>query len=253
MRLLVTRPEPDAGREAELLAARGHHPVLAPLLEIEFAHRPLPLAGAQALIVTSRNAVRALASHPDLGEALKLPLFAVGDATAGTARDLGFAEVTIGPGTAATLAALIASDLDREHGPLVHLAGETLAYDLKAALEGQGFAMRKVVLYRAVPADALPPQALAPLAAGRLDGVILMSPRTAKTFAALVEKHGLVNQAAESRLLLPVRGGSRAASAASMRGPRGGAPARGRCPCAPAHRDGILLNASESLKGQVQA
>jgi uroporphyrinogen-III synthase len=196
MRLLVTRPEPDAGREAELLAARGHEPVLAPLLRIEFVNAALPLAGAQALIVTSRNAIRALVSHPQLGEALKLPLFAVGDATAGAARDLGFTEVVIGPGTAATLAALIASDLDRERGPLVHLAGDTLAYDLKSALEGQGFAMRKVVLYRAVPANALPQEALDPLASGRLDGVILMSPRTAKTFAALVEKHGLVNQAA---------------------------------------------------------
>ena len=37
MRLLVTRPEPDASLEAEELAARGHEPVLAPLLAIEFA------------------------------------------------------------------------------------------------------------------------------------------------------------------------------------------------------------------------
>ena len=36
MRLLVTRPEPDASREAETLTARGHEPVLAPLLAIEF-------------------------------------------------------------------------------------------------------------------------------------------------------------------------------------------------------------------------
>ena len=35
MRLLVTRPEPDATRQAEKLAARGHEAVLAPLLLIE--------------------------------------------------------------------------------------------------------------------------------------------------------------------------------------------------------------------------
>ena len=35
MRLLVTRPEPDATRQAEILAARGHEPVVAPLLLIE--------------------------------------------------------------------------------------------------------------------------------------------------------------------------------------------------------------------------
>jgi uroporphyrinogen-III synthase len=33
------------------------------------------------------------------------------------------------------------------------------------------------------------------LKAGEVDGVILMSPRTAKTFAELVARHGLVTQA----------------------------------------------------------
>jgi uroporphyrinogen-III synthase len=195
MRLLVTRPEPDAGSEAELLAARGHQPVTAPLLDIEFINAPLPLAGAQALVVTSRNALRALAAHPELGAALKLPLFAVGEATAGAARELGFTNITTGPGTGADLAALIARDVEPERGPLVHLAGETLAFDLISALETRGFAMRKAVLYRTVPARALPAQALDLIAARRLDGVVLMSPRTARTFADLIAKHGLVTQA----------------------------------------------------------
>ena len=93
MRLLVTRPEPDAGREAEALAARGHEAVIAPLLVIEFAEdAPLDFAGVQALIVTSRNALRAIASRRELAEARKLPLFAVGEATARAARDVGFAD-----------------------------------------------------------------------------------------------------------------------------------------------------------------
>lgn len=199
MRLLVTRPEPDAGHEAELLAARGHQPVLAPLLDIEFTGVALPLAGAQGLVVTSRNAIRALAAHPELGEALKLPLFAVGDATAGAARQLGFAAVIAGPGTGANLAALIARQVEPKRGPLVHLAGETLAFDLVSALAAQGFAMRKAVLYRAVPVGALPPRALDLIASRRLDGVILMSPRTARIFTALVAEHDLVTQA--SRLV----------------------------------------------------
>src|SRR5680860_747701 len=82
MRVLVTRPEFDATREAEALTARGHEPVLAPLLAIEFLPGvSLDLDGAQALIVTSRNALRALAAHAELKQALALPLFA-GGATA---------------------------------------------------------------------------------------------------------------------------------------------------------------------------
>ena len=51
------------------------------------------------------------------------------------------------------------------------------------------------MLYRAVPAKALPPEAVALIASGRPKGVVLMSPRTAQTFAALIAKHGLVTQA----------------------------------------------------------
>lgn len=195
MRLLVTRPEPDASREAETLAARGHEVVLAPLLAVEFyGDAPLELEGAQGLIVTSRNALKALASRRELGQALKLPLFAVGEATARAARELGFARVTTGPGTGAALAELISGELKPDRGPLVHLAGETLAFDLKSALERQRFTVRQPVLYRAVPARALPAEALSLLKGGKLDGVILMSPRTAKTFAGLVTRHGLVTQ-----------------------------------------------------------
>ena len=139
--------------------------------------------------------LRALAAHPDRATALRLPLYAVGEATAEAAWDLGFAEVTAGPGTAAGLARLIAREVAPERGPLVHLAGETLAFDLEAALGAHGFTVRKAVLYRAVPAKALPPEAVALIASGRPKGVVLMSPRTAQTFAALIAKHGLVTQA----------------------------------------------------------
>lgn len=195
MRLLVTRPEPDAGRQAEQLAARGHEAVLAPLLDIAFdPAAPLELAGAQAVIATSRNALRALAAHPAFGEAQRLPLLAVGDATAEEARALGFADVTIGPGTAAKLAKLIASEHEPGRGALVHLSGDAIAFDLKSALEARGFTVKRFVLYRAVPSAALPDQALSLLKAGALDGVILMSLRTGKTFADLVAGLGLVTQ-----------------------------------------------------------
>jgi uroporphyrinogen-III synthase len=196
MRLLVTRPEPDAGREAEMLAARGHEPVLAPLLAVEvLGDVPVDLAGAQGVLVTSRNALRALAAHRALDEVLKLPVFAVGEATALEAQALGFADVTIGPGTGEKLAELIVNEIKPESGALVHLAGETLAFDLKSALEQEGFTVRKSVLYRTVPVAAFPAEALSLFKAGTLDGVILMSRRTAQTFAELVARHGLVTQA----------------------------------------------------------
>src|SRR6185295_19360966 len=143
-----------------------------PLLLIEPAtDASLDLDGAQALIVTSRNALRALASHPDRAEALRLSLFAVGEATAKAATDLGFAKVTAGPGTGEELARLVTGTLDPKAGALVHLAGETVAFDLKSALQAKGFTLRQPVLYRAVPATRLPERVLSLLNASKLDGV----------------------------------------------------------------------------------
>jgi len=196
MRILVTRPEPDASRQADKLVARGHQAVLAPLLVIEpVADVPLPLEGAQALLVTSRNALNALATHHQIAEALALPLFTVGDATAHAAQGLGFADVTAGPGTGEALAKLVSQELRPEWGPLVHLAGETLAFDLRAALASHGFVVRQPVLYRAVAASKLPAEVLSLLKAGKLDGAILMSPRTARIFADLFARQDAVTQA----------------------------------------------------------
>jgi uroporphyrinogen-III synthase len=156
---------------------------------------PLELDGAQALIVTSRNALRVLATHRDLAASLQLPLFAVGEATAKAATELGFTKVTSGPGTGEALSRLIAEMLPPNAGALVHLAGETVAFDLKSALQAKGFTLRQPVLYRALPATRVPESALSLLNAGKLDGVILMSPRTAAIFAALVARHGALTQA----------------------------------------------------------
>lgn len=196
MRVLVTRPELDARREAEVLAAHGHEPLLAPLLEIEFLPGvELDLDDAQALIMTSRNALRALAAHDAFERALELPLFAVGEATAREARQLGFTEVTIGPGTAAGLLPLIRREVHPEKGALVHIAAETVAFDLQPLLEEEGFAFRRIVLYRSHPAPAFPEEIAAGLASGAVDGVILLSPRTARTFATLAERQGVATRA----------------------------------------------------------
>ena len=67
MRLLVTRPEPDALKLRAALEERGHEATVEPLLQVSFDDAdPIDLDGVQALIATSRNGLRALKSHPAL-------------------------------------------------------------------------------------------------------------------------------------------------------------------------------------------
>lgn len=198
MRLLVTRPQPDAAAQAEKLKALGHEVIAAPLLDVEFLDfSPLPLTGAQALIATSRNALRALASSGQLQATLKLPLYVVGAASADLAHELGFDEIHQGPGTAEELFQRIASECNPSAGLLIHLAGERQAFDLKSALEDKGFEVAQPVLYRINMADSFAKGARKALGDSALDGVILMSPATALTFMALVDASDLRRRAAK--------------------------------------------------------
>lgn len=196
MHVLVTRAEPEADACKVQLEALGHRVSIDSLLHIE----PLPiaadaLAGAAGIVVTSRNSLRALSASPALAAALQLPVITVGPGTAALARELKFSTVIAGDGSSADLVPVIATTAHNLHGPLIHLAGEKVAFDLTGALAARGIDVREIVAYRAVAANSLREQTKALLADGALDGVILMSPRTAETFARLVTAAGLQAEA----------------------------------------------------------
>lgn len=186
---LVTRPQEDAEPVARALASRGIAVMIEPLLGIE----PVPGAtvdptGLQGLLVTSANGARALARLlPDR----TLPVWAVGDASARVARDLGFGAVQSAGGDVETLAALVAARVDPAGGALLHAAGETVAGDLSGLLAGHGFTVRRETLYRAVTATALSADLGQALRAGTIDLALFFSPRTAATFATLATDAGL--------------------------------------------------------------
>ncbi len=183
MRLLVTRPEPEAERTAAALRAHGHEVMLAPMLRIE-PDSTADLGGGPfaAVVITSANAVRALALHPRRSELIALPLYAVGARSAEAARAAGFAAVVSADKDVAALAALIGARHRAPTAPLLYLAAEDRAGDLAAALAPRGIAVRTVVLYRAVMADALPAPVRSALAAGTLEGVLHFSRRTAQAY-----------------------------------------------------------------------
>ncbi|MGA7116784.1 MAG: uroporphyrinogen-III synthase [Hyphomicrobium sp.] len=195
MHILVTRPETEAPRTTRKLEAMGHRVTIAPLLDIVTETPSLDVSGVQGLVITSRNAVHALAAHPQKDELTALPVLAVGKSTAAAARDAGFRVTLEGNAGGADLATLIANGLDPNAGILLHISGEAIAFDLEQALTPAGFTVRRAVVYRSRPASAMPAAVAASLRAGDLDAVLLMSPRTATAWCALVDAAGLSEKA----------------------------------------------------------
>ncbi|HEY6335977.1 MAG TPA: uroporphyrinogen-III synthase [Alphaproteobacteria bacterium] len=189
MRVLITRPRAEAEALAAILKAHGIESTIESLLEIEPAVMPAPsLDGVAALLFTSANGVRAFAT---LESRRRLPVYAVGERTAETAREVGFPSVESARGDVGELASLVRRKLDPKNGALLYPAGAAVKGDLAAMLAPDGFEVRRLVLYEAVPKKALSSAAVAALLDGSLDAVLLFSNRSAETFISLVRGAGV--------------------------------------------------------------
>jgi uroporphyrinogen-III synthase len=197
VRLLLTRPEPDAQRTAAALRARGHDVIVAPLLRIApVADAPIGTGPWAAILITSANAAHAVAAHARATELRALPVFAVGRRSADAMAAAGFAEVTSADGNVSDLAQLVAARLPPA-ARLLYLAGEDRSGDLAGDLGARGFAVETAVIYRAIAAPSLPPAAAQALAGG-VDGVLHFSRRSAEVFVDAARAAGVVAGALQS-------------------------------------------------------
>lgn len=192
MHLLITRPEADAGAMAARLEGMGHRVSQAPLLSVGSIAAATDVAHVQALLVTSRNALREIARWETLSSLCELPLVAVGEATGALARQLGFRDVTAGRGGARELLPIIEQRFVPGGGGLLYLTGEEVAVDLTEPLTARGYRVERRRVYTIEDARLLPAAVLHDLKTQGFDGVVLMSPRTARVFTDLCQQNGIV-------------------------------------------------------------
>ena len=192
MRLLVTRPQPEAQYFAKRLAAAGHKTVIAPLLEIQaVAEEDADIfAGVDALAITSARTFDFLQPTE---AARALPVFAVGTATAAAARAVGFQQVEEAAGNAAALASLLRRRLPP--GKVVlNPGGRDQARDPSQILAGGGLVLIRRIVYQAYQVSVMPQAATTALDEGCLDAATFFSHRTARAFVRLVQESGLVER-----------------------------------------------------------
>ncbi len=188
MKVIVTRPSPDAEAFAAEVAKAGAEPILSPVMVIRQRPHALDLAGVGALAFTSANGVRAFSL---LTRERGLPVFAVGAATADAAAEAGFAQITTARGDAMSLAQVVAQAKPSKQ--VLHLAGSDRAGDLAAMLGDYGVKARRAVIYDADKYDRLAtPAADALRQKDDPVAVTLFSPRSARLFIEQAAFDGLV-------------------------------------------------------------
>lgn len=196
MSILVTRPHPDNEATADVLRARGHAVLLAPVLKFEpVAFHDERETRYDGVIVTSANAIRGIAPQlPDL-DLLDLPLFAVGQHTAAAARDAGFADVIVAGGDAAALRDKVVQSardkLLKKKSTLLYLAGADLSRDLGGELGAEGFIVVTQTTYRMAPVKVLPREVCDGFAAHGIEAVLHYSRRSARAFLDAARDEGV--------------------------------------------------------------
>lgn len=196
MAILVTRPHPDDETTARALRDRGFDVLRAPMLRFE----PVPFqddadARYGAVIVTSANALRAIAPQLAGSRLLQLPLFAVGEHTAAAAREAGFDEVIASKGDAGALRDLVLAAVRskqlKKTNPLLYLAGADLARDLGGELGEKGLTVATHTTYRMVPAPSLPREICDAFVAHEVEAILHYSRRSARAFLEAARSGGV--------------------------------------------------------------
>jgi uroporphyrinogen-III synthase len=154
MKILLTRPEPDASATAATLSALGHTVLSLPVTDIMATGAPVPDGLFTALLATSANAFRSM-NRGDVGRLKGSRLFCVGAKTARIARDTGFIEIETADGSGQKLvAALLAAYPSPSH--FLYLTGTPRKPLVEQALRQAGHAVTCAELYAARPVSAWP-------------------------------------------------------------------------------------------------
>ena len=175
--LAVLRPEPGNTATADRVEALGLQAIRLPLFAVRaLSWTPPDLADHDALLLTSTNALRF--AGLDLADLLSLPVLAVGEKTAETARQAGFDVMAAGNADAAAMLVLASA---RGLSRVLHLGGRD------RAIEPHG------PVTRAIPVYASEEVLVAAEWIERLRGATAMlhSARAAARLGDLVEAHGI--------------------------------------------------------------
>jgi len=197
--VLVTRPQPGAGRTAARLRARGHEAVELPLTAIV----PLAVAGpipidVDTVVATSANALRHLSDLPE--ELRRLPFHAVGADTAAEARAAGFETVHAGESGAAGLADIVIGATARS-ARILFLCGRVRLPDFERRLKASGRTIVALETYDTQQVDYTQEELTVRLGTEPLRAALLYSREAARLFVEQARRSPLREVAAGARLL----------------------------------------------------
>jgi uroporphyrinogen-III synthase len=188
--IVITRARGDEASLVDALHARGYRTIHEPLTEIFLNHTARPeleyelQKDPSAVIITSRNGVRALAALTEMRDPM---ILCVGESTADVATSAGFTRVYAAGGDIEQLLNYI-GDAYEEDAHFLYVSAEHIRTDLEPLLAIKGMQVKRIVTYTALPSQALSETLVEQLKRGQLDAITFLSQRSAQIFSTLMAK-----------------------------------------------------------------
>ena len=190
MKILITRPEPDATATAERLIGLGYECLSLPATEIVATGNIMPSAAFSAILATSANAFRMM-STADIARLSTNHLHCVGEKTAKIARDLGFLSITVAGGSGTKLVSDIKATYPTR-ARFLYLTGSPRKPMVEAELQQAGYEVTSVELYHARPVSEWPGPMANPLA--DIDAALHLSRASGEALLVFAEQSGVLSQ-----------------------------------------------------------
>lgn len=191
--VLITRGMNDDRELRLMLAEHGHRVIHEPLTEIFLNHTARPMLEAaimndpDAIIVTSRYGVRALAALSELRDTM---LLCVGDSTGSVAESLGFTRVCVAGQTVDDLLDYVIGAYD-DGARFLYASAQHVRADLEKWLANYQMSVSRIILYEATASDSLSDTLIEQLKRGHIDASTFLSARSSEIFMKLLDKAGI--------------------------------------------------------------
>ncbi|KDE19500.1 uroporphyrinogen-III synthase [Acetobacter aceti 1023] len=186
--VIVTRPEPGLSETMAAVADAGWLPLASPALVVQRHTLRLPHKLPAAILLTSGQAVSAVAHAAQQAKALDIPVYAVGDRTAQRARDAGFTHVKSADGDARALVVLLQTHQQPQCGSLLLCSGAGQGVELAAWCRQVGFKVVRRVVYAAKSIQHINAQTSAAIQAANVAVVLFFSAESAASWLAALPK-----------------------------------------------------------------
>ncbi len=189
-KILLTRPKKLSSKIAKNLAQKNLSSLIQPLFSIAPIDNFQPInRKLQAILITSSAAVFALEKLAIKKDFL---ILAIGQKTADKIKKLGYKNVLIATGSAASLLNLALENLSKSSGLIIYLSGEIITLDLAQKLQEQNFSAQRIVTYKTTPRKKLSGTTIDEIKNGNVSEVWIYSKNSLKIFYKLAKQHNLL-------------------------------------------------------------